>query len=147
MAICFSILKNKGVDCKIEKERIDIFIKQIKNNFDIKTQCAIATNFLVGIYILLNDKNTQTAINDFLNSILQTYKSKHKEKIADSDYFTLSYLVIENKMGLTNKKDINKEMEKYKQDNIDNYVKNNTDILCTLGIIERIQEIWQKQII
>lgn len=147
----FILLKDKNIFCDIEKERIDIFIKQINNKFDIKTQGAIATKFLLGIYSLLKDNATQTIIKNFLNSMLQAYKNKNETRITDSDYFLLCYLIVENEIDLVRKQNIKNEMNKYYREhnsfveNINNHTKESIDIVQTLSIIERIQEIWKKQ--
>lgn len=147
----FILLKDKHIFCDIEKERIDIFVKQISNKFDMKTQGAIATKFLLGICSLLKDNTAQTIIKNFLNSMLQAYKDKNEARITDSDYFLLCYLIIENGIDLVKKQDIKNKMDKYCRknnsfiENANNHTKENMDIVQTLSIIEQIQEVWKKQ--
>ena len=148
----FILLKDKNIFCDIEKERMDIFVKQINNKFDMETQGAIATKFLLGVYSLLKDNATQAIIKNFLNSMLQAYKNKNGARITDSDYFLLCYLIVENKIDLVKKQNIKNEMNKYYREHnsfietiINNHTKESIDIVQTLGIIEQIQKVWEKQ--
>lgn len=139
----FAILNDKNISCSLNNTKISIFLEEIQNA-DINIQGTIATHFLVNIYNLLNkDNDTKKKIKDFLYSLLTEYKNKNQKRINDYDYFLLSYMMIENKIGKLKKQDINIDIDKYIKDFGFSYSSDKTYTIKTLDIIQWIKDKWK----